>query len=422
MSSIGNVLFGKIAIEGFNRLSGRQNELQGLISSGKNDPRPSVDPMRAAKLSAMTEQRAAVDRFAANAGLAEDRLSQTDLALGEVSNIVRQYQQLAIQSANGTLTEEGYAGLQSEAISLRSALMAAANTSDTMGLPLFSGFGGDTPFVDQNGTVAYQGDGGRPALRLTETTMLPTGLNGADVFMAVPDGNGDTRSLFDMVDDLISTLTLPLVNSRNAYSVSGQGRLDLQVGRDPATLSMKLAGPDGSATISAEVMQGSKTGLVQAINDASLQTGVTATLADDGEGIILNSRDKVTVSDMSIPDWGRSPVATFTPADSNGVPSGTGILLRGSNMSADQMIGAFGDAVAHMAAQRAEAGALASMAEDHTQALADRKLRIDKSVAGLEDLDIAAAVTELQSLLLSEQAAQQTFIKINGSTLFDYLR
>jgi flagellar hook-associated protein 3 FlgL len=96
--------------------------------------------------------------------------------------------------------------------------------------------------------------------------------------------------------------------------------------------------------------------------------------------------------------------------------------LRTENLSATRMVGAFADVVTHVAAQRAEVGSLGRLAEDHAQVLADRKLRIDKSVAGLEDLDVAAAITRLQQLLLTEQAAQQTFVKINGTSLFDYMR
>ena len=88
----------------------------------------------------------------------------------------------------------------------------------------------------------------------------------------------------------------------------------------------------------------------------------------------------------------------------------------------DGAVGAFGDAVAHIAAQRAEVGSLAKLAEDHGKSLSDRKLRIDQAVAGLEDLDVAAAITRLQQLLLTEQASQQSFVKINGSSLFDYIR
>ena len=50
-ASIGNALFGKIAMESFNRIAGEVSDLQAQISSGKNDPRPSADPMRAAAAS-----------------------------------------------------------------------------------------------------------------------------------------------------------------------------------------------------------------------------------------------------------------------------------------------------------------------------------------------------------------------------------
>lgn len=86
-ASIGNALFGKISMENFNRLSGEVADLQAQISSGKNDPRPSADPMRAAKLSAVTEQRGAIDRFADNTQLATDRLDQADLQMAELGPV-----------------------------------------------------------------------------------------------------------------------------------------------------------------------------------------------------------------------------------------------------------------------------------------------------------------------------------------------
>ena len=38
------------------------------------------------------------------------------------------------------------------------------------------------------------------------------------------------------------------------------------------------------------------------------------------------------------------------------------------------------------------------------------------------DLDVAATLTKLQSLLMTEQASQMTFVKIVGQSLFSYLR
>lgn len=422
MTSIGNALFGKISLENFNRLGGEISDLQSRISSGKNDPRPSADPMRAAKLSAVTEQRGAVARFTENVTLASDRLAQADIAVGGVADIIRNFQQIAIQAANDTLTEEGFSGLRAEAEALRTALLTTANSTDTMGLPLFAGFGSTEPFAEGAGGIEYRGDGGRPALRLTETAMLPTGLNGADVFMSVPTDDGTARSLFSMVDDLIASLTLPLQPSRAHHNVDQRGLFTPEASRDPATLSFDLTGPDGTVRISAEVMKGAPEAMLAALNAAAPETGVTARMSDDSTGYILESRGNIRLSNFAQPQAGRDPVANLVSLDTDFRPNRTGVALRPEALSADRMVGAFGDAVAHIAAQRAEVGALARLAEDHGKALADRKLRIDQAVAGLEDLDVAAAITKLQQALLTEQAAQQSFVKINGTSLFDYLR
>lgn len=421
-TSIGNNLFGKITMEGFNRLSAEVSDLQSQISTGKNDPRPSADPMRAAKLSAVTEQRGAVERFTDNANLATARLDQADLQMAEMGNIVRAFQQIALQAANDTLTEEGFAGLRAEAISLRTSLLTVANARDSMGLPLFAGFANLEPFADGPNGIEYRGDGGRPTLRMTETATLATGLNGAEVFMAVPTSDGGSKGMFEMVDDLIATLTMPLQVARPAHSVSERGLFTPFTTRDPSTLSFDLRGPGGTARISAEIMRGTPDGMLAAINAATPQTGVTATLAPDGEGFILQSLGPIAISNLSQPSLPREPVARFVALDQNLQPSASGTILRNDAISATRMVGVFGNAVSHVAAQRAEVGALGRLAEDHAAVLADRKLRIDQAVAGLQDLDVAAAITRLQQLLLTEQAAQQSFVKINGTSLFDYIR
>ncbi len=421
MTSIGNALFGRIAMENFNRLSGDISDLQARISSGKNDPRPSVDPMRAAKLSAVTEQRGAIDRFTDNAKLAADRLSHADLAMTEVQKIATSFQQIALRAASDTMTEEGIAGLRAEAESLRIALMSAANSRDTMGLPLFAGFGSEQPFVDGAKGVTYRGDGGRPTLRLNETSTLATGLNGAEVFQSIPN-QGQSRSIFDMVDDLISTLSLPLQPSRPSHVVKQTGLFTPQAGRDPSTLSFTLTGPDGKATISAELVKGAPGPLLDAVNAQSVATGISATLAADGESLILTSRGDIRIGDLAGSGTGRKPLATLAPSDATGSVTGRIQTLRDSRLSADRMVGAFNDAVSHIAGEHAAIGSLAALADNHLEVLAARRLRIDEAVAGLEDLDVAAAITKLQGLLLTEQAAQQSFVKINGTSLFDYLR
>lgn len=420
--TIGTVLFGRIATEGFGRLSSEISSLQGRVASGKNDPRPSADPMRAAQLMAVREQRGALDRFTDNAKLAADRLAHADLALGEVSGLVRRFMEISLRAANDTMTEEGIAGLRAEAVALRQALLAAANRTDTMGQPLFSGLGGEAPYEDTASGIAYRGDGGRPVLRLTETAVLATGVNGAEVFGSVPVGDREV-DLFAMADDLIAALKEPLSSARAFHEVRERALFVPAAGREGVPLTFKLTGPKGSATINVEVANGAPGMLEAAINAASLDTGITATSSPDGRGVFLDApRASIRVSDVTGASDVRAPLATLVAVDAQGRATGTTTGLRAATVTADALVGAFGDAVSHLAAQRAEVGALAALADGHLAALADRRLRIDEAVAGLEDLDVAAALTRLQTLLLTEQAAQQSFVKISGTTLFDYLR
>ena len=52
----------------------------------------------------------------------------------------------------------------------------------------------------------------------------------------------------------------------------------------------------------------------------------------------------------------------------------------------------------------------------------DSVLRIDKQMSELEDLDYAEAVSELNLQTVALQAAQQSYIKIQGLSLFNFMR
>ena len=54
--------------------------------------------------------------------------------------------------------------------------------------------------------------------------------------------------------------------------------------------------------------------------------------------------------------------------------------------------------------------------------MSNRRLGVEKDVSDLKDADLAALVTNLQSMLTSMQASQQSFVKISQLNLFDYLR
>lgn len=75
-----------------------------------------------------------------------------------------------------------------------------------------------------------------------------------------------------------------------------------------------------------------------------------------------------------------------------------------------------------VATGRASAGARAARLDLDIDRLADTAITREAARAGIEDTDIASAVTELQKTLTVLQATQASFTKLTALSLFDYLR
>ena len=78
--------------------------------------------------------------------------------------------------------------------------------------------------------------------------------------------------------------------------------------------------------------------------------------------------------------------------------------------------------IQHFSIQQTRVGAELNKADLQQSALEKRILLMDENLSNLEDADLAALVTELQSQIVSRDAAQQAFVKIGQQSLFDYIR
>lgn len=79
-------------------------------------------------------------------------------------------------------------------------------------------------------------------------------------------------------------------------------------------------------------------------------------------------------------------------------------------------------AIEHVTNQQTIVGAQINKVDFQKDVIASRQILMTENLSALEDADIAALVTELQSKMLNRDAAQQAFIKISQQSLFDYLR
>lgn len=413
--TVGDALFSRLAIRNLGALGSEIASLQERVSTGVNDPRPSADPRRATELSALRDLRARLDLRDTVGRNAADRLTLTDQTLATLSDTMRQFKELTLRAANDTLTQEAHAALRSEAITLRDTLVAAANATDMSGRALFSGTAPGAAFEQTGQGVVYRGNDAVSMAQLGDNHRIATGLPGSRVFM--PGG----RDVFAMLDDTIAALSEPMLSARSALRATSPARLDLMRSRDAQGIEVTLTGPLGAARVPLDLRLDAPDAAVTAINALTAQTGITATLEADGTSLRLVADGAIALSDQQ--GGSRSvPVLSLGPITGAGLPAGPALGLRPADMGVNALVAEADRAVDHMATMRAEAGSLAAAVDTRREALAAQRLSVDQAMAQVQDLDVAATLTRLQTLLTTEQAAQMSFVKIVGQSLFDYLR
>lgn len=410
--SISTPLFHTLNTRSLSSISDRIASLQSEISSGKNDPRASADPVRALRLSAVNEQTEALDRFSSNVDRVQSRLDQADIVLKEATDVQRRIRDLALRAASDTATSEERKSIGIEVTQLRQSLLGLANAQDETGQALFGGFQTrDDPFVDGTRGVSYRGDGGQTRLQVSESLNLPAGISGADVF-----GSEAGATVFDAIDDFLATLGGDGSFPSDAETSTGTMLLQPTQTRDPGVWSMTLAGPVGEVAVSFEMAAGSVSGAIEEINAQTALTGVTALRDPDTGGILLSAPGEIGISEVTSSALRRGPLLQVTPQD--GLPRN----VISADQTRDALIGRLQEASDTIVDQRTRIGALSANASAQAEVIDTRKVMMAEATAQLEDLDLAAALTKLQQSLLTRDATQQSYVKITQKSLFDYIR
>jgi flagellar hook-associated protein 3 FlgL len=422
--------FNEQAIRGMSRLTEQANAFQEQIATGKKDLRPSQDPVAAARLSSVKDMEADLRRFTDNMGAAKTRLGLADKALESVQNILIRANELAIQAANDTNSQLDRQAIRAEVDQLRDSLVGLANSADDRGQALFGGYVmRDAPFAkSQTGVVSYAGDTGQTTVLASDRLMLPTGVSGAEAFMRVPGDDGPVSifaifaglsAALDTADQAATALELP----------DGRVRIDVSATRAPQRHEMTITGPDGTARISAELVAGSPDALVDAINNASQTTGLTAVAEANGSGVFVTAQgggpigfDNYQIEGQSVAITPLAGGMTITPVAADDTPTGPARRLADADQSIGTAIAQLRSGLEHIGLQRARVGAYYNAADIQSEALARKELLVAETRSGIEDADIAEVISKLQSLLVNRDAAQQVFAKLSQQSLFDYLR
>ncbi|MEC7208767.1 MAG: flagellar hook-associated protein FlgL, partial [Pseudomonadota bacterium] len=207
-------LFNDQAITRFNRITSDIQQTQDKIATGKKVLKASDDPVAAATISFVRDQKVMLDRFATNIDRAQTRLTLTENVVAESVNLLTRAYELGIQAKNDTLTAVDRRAISFEISQIRESMMSLANSKDVNGNYLFAGYRTNIqPFVsNEAGEVTFAGDRGVHSVQISDSLRANTGLDGADVFMRV-DIDGTTKPFFDVLTSMERELQGGTINN-----------------------------------------------------------------------------------------------------------------------------------------------------------------------------------------------------------------
>lgn len=408
---------------------------QEQIATGRRILTPSDDPVAAARALEVGQARFANDQLIRNADSAEAAIGMQEEALGRYTRLLQDVKTSLVGAGNGVLSGRERRDIAAELRGRYDELIALANTTDSNGLYLFSGYQGSTQPFAQNapGVVAYSGDQGQRLIQVGPVRDLPVSFAGSDVFQRIRNGNGTFVTAAADANIGTGIVTKGVVTNPAAWDDPANSRayeIRFHVDSSATTpvttydivdtvngVSMLTGGP-ASAGPHTRVFQSGAT------IDLSTQTPPDTNSTPFDYGIEFSiagapaDGDTFTVNQSTAKDVFSSLYDLITAIEGSGTGAAANTRLTNAlNTAHNNLDNALDVSLTITAA----VGAYSQEIDTNRNAAQDLRLQFEKTIAGLEGLDYNEAISKLTFSQVSLQAAQKSFMQIQALTLFDYL-
>lgn len=380
------------------QLSASIAHIQEQISTGRRILTPAEDPAGAAQSLILRESISQLSQYSRNAGAAESRLQREETALTTITQRLQRVREIVLQASNATQNDDTRKFIAAEIRQNLDQLVQIANTRDGNGRYLFGGFSDQSPpFSQTGGNFLYNGDQGQRLIRIADQKFIPDGDSGDSVFMRIPRGNGEfvaSAAGSNTGTGIVATQdTLP----PPAY--------------DGQNYTIRFIDPDNYEVLDSGGVQ--------------IATGA------------FQSRDSIEFNGISIRIDGL-PVANdefaITPSGSQDIFStlediATALETLGSTepgrakLASELNLGLLNldQGIGNVVEVRTRIGTRLGTIDSQVDTNEGFTLVAQSALANLEDLDYTAAIANLAEQLSALEAAQQSFVRIQGLSLFNVI-
>ncbi|MDD2055735.1 flagellar hook-associated protein 3 [Pseudomonas putida] len=201
------------------------------ITSGVRIQTAGDDPVGAAKLLMLQQQKEMLTQYSGNMGSLKNSLANEESVLDSINTALQRARELALGAGDGSKSDADRKSIAEELSNIEGNILSLLNSKDASGQYMFSGSKTSTPpYVRNNdGTYTYQGDDMQLNLQVSDTLSLASNDTGKSV-MESAINSGRTQAAFDTTpatpagltkaNDGTVSVSAGLMTSNSAYTKS----------------------------------------------------------------------------------------------------------------------------------------------------------------------------------------------------------
>ena len=407
------------------------NHTQQQISLNKRIINPSDDPAGSVQLLDLSQALSRLEQFQANNDYAVNRLSTSESTLQSVTTNLQRVRELAVQGFNDVNTPTDKISIAEEMYQRLDEILALANTKDANGDYLYAGFKTQTkPFTgtSDSGIYTYQGDQSQRFIEIGEDRSLADGNSGAEVFFNLQDKNGNPEDIFSTLYALANDLSTNKAPAEEiAFTINGV-LTDLDT--ETLTINGLTYEFDNDGSVGTSVVDGvTVPNIIVDISDIPGAPAIPLTSDEIATNLAAAISNQQTLgnTDVTVSVTGNE-LQLLAGAEGEGGLSFTDGATTGDITVTEQIsiplydhLDQIDTALSRILDVRSQIGARLNVLDSQDETNQDFILSLEQTKSQIADIDIAEAISRFNFQIVSLQAAQQAYVKVQNLSLFNLL-
>lgn len=389
----------------------RVTKLQGQLASGIKVNFASDDPISYAQIEWLSQRVSTTGLLQKNCMNASNALNLEEAVLTDCSNNLQRLREIQVQAGNGTLSQTQRQALAVEVTDILSQLQSFANAKDNDGDYLFSGGQTSTqPFtLNTSGQYMYNGDSTQRFQLIGSSLQIAISDPGDGIFMRIPGGNGTFSVSATATNTGTGSINTGALSNAAAYVA------------DDYTVKFALNTAGDLVAMVSGVASGNVIPPSGLPDDAPVyQAGMA--LSFNGMSMEVSGAPEAGDTFAVAPAQNTSIFSTIQSMVTNlNAPYGTAVEKAATVTENNQLLAQLDSALNSVIKTVSNLGSRLNQVSNTQDANQDLIQSSEITLKFLRETDPAAVATEFNLQLVNLQAAQQSFVRVQGLSLFNYI-